>query len=156
MKAAAALLALAVLPVNLVAAQAPSAAGITVTAPWLRATPRGAPVAGGYATITNTGTAPDRLVGASIPMAPKGEIHSMSMENGVMHMERLDKGLAIAPGATVSLTPGGYHLMFLKPKTLLKEGETVKGSLTFEKAGTIPVTFPVAGFGAKDAPGARR
>ena len=128
---------------------------IVVSSPWLRATPKGASVAGGYATITNTGAGPDRLVGASLPMAPKGEIHSMSMANGVMHMERLDKGLPIAPGATVALTPGGYHLMFIKPKTQLTEGETVKGTLTFEKAGPVAVTFPVAGFGAKEAPGGK-
>lgn len=127
---------------------------ILVSSPWIRAMPRGAPVAGGYATITNKGTTPDRLLGASIPTAPKGEVHSMTMQNGVMHMERLDKGLSVAPGATVTLTPGGYHLMFLKPKSQLKEGESVKGSLTFARAGTVPVTFAVAGMAAKAAPGA--
>ncbi len=129
-----------------------SAGDLAVTSPWLRATPKNATVAGGYATITNKGTTPDRLLGASLPMAPEGQVHSMSMADGVMHMERLDKGLAVAPGATVSLTPGGYHLMFLKPKTQLKEGDTVQGTLNFEKAGKVPVTFPVAGFGAKAAP----
>lgn len=133
----------------------PAGAGtIEVTAPWLRATPKNASVAGGYATIKNTGTMPDRLLGASLPMAPEGQVHSMSMADGVMHMERLAKGLAIAPGATVSLTPGGYHLMFLKPKAQLKEGETVQGALNFEHAGKVVVLFPVAGFGAKAAPGA--
>lgn len=131
-----------------------TAADLTVTAPWLRATPRNASVAGGYATITNNGTAPDRLLGASLPIAPEGQVHAMSMTNGVMHMGRLDQGLAIAPGATVRLTPGGDHLMFLNPKAPLKEGDTVKGSLRFEKAGTIAVTFAVAGIGAKAAPGA--
>lgn len=125
---------------------------IVVSSPWLRATPKNASVAAGYVTLSNKGTAPDRLLGASLPMAPDGQVHSMSMANGVMRMERLDKGLPIAPGATVSLTPGGYHLMFLKPTAMLKEGETVKGTLTFERAGKVDVTFPVAGFGAKEAP----
>ena len=131
----------------------PSASGISVTDPWLRATPHSAPVAGGYVTITNTGTSPDRLMGASLPMAPEGQVHSMSMSNGVMHMERLDKGLEIPPGKTVTLTPGGYHLMFIKPTSQLKPGESVAGTLTFEKAGTIKVTFAVAGMAAKAAPG---
>ena len=135
------------------AAPKSAAPGIVVSAPWLRATPHGAPVAGGYATITNKGTAPDRLVGASLPIAPSGEIHEMSMDHGVMHMARLDKGLEIAPGATVTLTPGGYHLMFQKPTVQLKQGESLKGSLTFANAGTIPVTFAVAGMAAKSAPG---
>ena len=135
-----------------VAAQ-PDTPGITVSAPWLRATPRGAPVAGGYATITNKGATPDSLIGASIPIAPLGEIHAMSMDHGIMHMTRLDKGLALAPGQTVTLTPDGYHLMFQKPTAQLKPGEIMKGSLTFAKAGTIPVTFAVAGMAAKSAPG---
>lgn len=126
---------------------------IVVSSPWLRAAPKNASVAGGYATITNKGASPDRLVGASIPMAPKAEIHSMSMGGGIMQMKRLAKGLPIAPGATVDLTPGGYHLMFTYPKAPIKEGDSIKGTLIFEKAGQIPVTFPVAGFGAKAAPG---
>ena len=132
-----------------------AASDITVTSPWLRATPKHASVAGGYATITNTGTAPDRLIGASLPMAPKGEIHEMSMADGVMHMRRLDDGLAIPAGATVSLTPGGYHLMFVKPTAQLDEGQSVPGTLTFAKAGKVAVTFPVAGFGAKGPPAAK-
>ncbi len=132
----------------------PALAGdIEVSHPWLRATPHGAPVAGGYATIVNHGRTPDHLIGASLPMAPQGEVHSMSMTNGIMHMARLAEGLVIAPGATVTLTPGGYHLMFPKPTAQLKEGEQVGGSLTFAKAGTIAVTFPVAGMAAKAAPG---
>ena len=130
-----------------------TANGILVKDAWLRATPHGAPVAGGYATITNAASAPDRLVSASLSSAPKGEVHAMSMENGVMHMSRLDQGLDIAPGATVTLKPGGFHLMFLNPSAPLKEGETVKGTLTFAKAGVIPVTFAVAGMAAKGAPG---
>ena len=35
--------------------------------PWARATPKGAPVAGGFMRIENTGTVPDRLVGGSLP-----------------------------------------------------------------------------------------
>ena len=131
-----------------------AAAGqIEVASPWLRATPHGAPVAGGYATIVNHGATPDRLIGASIPMAPTGEVHAMTMANGIMHMARLPDGLTIAPGATVSLKPGGYHLMFLKPTAQLKEGQHIAGSLTFAKAGSVDVTFVVAGMAATAAPG---
>ena len=137
----------------LVFAALPAFAGdIEVQHPWLRATPKGAPVAGGYATIVNHGVAQDRLVGASLAVAPDGEVHEMSMTNGIMHMARLPDGLAIAPGATVSLTPGGHHLMFEKPSAPLKQGQSVAGSLVFAKAGRIAVTFAVAGIGARDAP----
>ena len=130
-------------------------APITVSHPWLRATPRTAPVAGGYATITNHGSAPDTLVSASLPIAKDGQIHSMTMNNGIMEMRRLDDGLVIAPGATVTLRPGGDHLMFINPTAQLKEGESMKGSLTFKKAGTVPVTFAVGGMAARSAPGTK-
>ena len=128
---------------------------ITLSHPWLRATPRTAPVAGGYVTLTNNGKEPDTLVSASLPMAPEGQVHTMTMKNGVMAMRRLDDGLAIAPGATVTLRPGGDHLMFLKPTAQLKEGESVAGTLTFRHAGTVPVTFAVGGMAAKIAPGTK-
>lgn len=140
-------------PGRVAAEPAPAAKGIVVKDAWLRATPNGAKVAGGYATITNAGATPDTLVAASIPDAAAGEIHTMSMENGVMHMGRLEHGLTIAPGATVSLKPGGDHLMFMNPAAALREGTTVSGSLTFEKAGTMPVVFTVGGMAAKSAPG---
>ena len=150
---AAALIALGSIGVATVGAAAGSAPWIVVKDPWLRATPNGAKVVGGYVTITNTGTSPDTLVGASISAAPTGEIHTMSMENGVMHMGRLEHGLAIAPGATVTLKPGGDHLMFLSPTAPIKEGVSVIGSLTFAKAGVRPVAFAVGGMAAKVAPG---
>ena len=128
------------------------AADIEVRDAWLRATPKNASVVGGYATIVNHGSAPDRLVGASIPMALDGQIHEMSMANGVMHMGRLADGLALPPGATVELTPSHYHLMFEKPSAPLKAGQSVVGSLTFAKAGKVAVSFAVAGFGATHAP----
>lgn len=139
----------------LLATTAAQAGDIEVRDAWLRATPKNASVAGGYATIVNHGGVPDTLVAASLPMAPDGQIHEMSMANGVMHMGRLPAGLAIPPGATVTLTPGHYHLMFEKPSAQLKAGQTVVGSLTFAKAGKVDVTFAVAGLGATQAPGAK-
>lgn len=141
--------------VGAAAAQATDATpSISIKDAWIRATPNGAKVAGGYATITNTGGAGDRLVSASIPPAPNGEVHEMSMDGGIMRMRTLDKGLEIPPGGTITLQPSGYHIMFINPTAPLKEGETLAGTLTFEKAGTIPVTFAVAGMGAKAAPSA--
>ena len=133
-------------------ATAALAGDIEVRDAWLRATPKNASVAGGYATIVNHGSAPDRLVGASLPIAPDGQVHEMSMTNGIMHMGRLADGLLVAPGATVTLTTGGYHLMFENPSAPLKAGQNVVGSLTFAKAGKVAVTFAVAGIGATHAP----
>ena len=133
---------------------APVKAGdLTIEQPWMRATPAGAKVAGGYVRVTNTGKEPDRLVGAAIPLAGRGVIHSMTMEGGIMKMALVQGGLAVKPGETVELKPGGYHLMFEDLTGAPKAGDSVQGSLTFERAGTVPVTFTVAPIGAQ-APGA--
>ena len=115
--------------------------------PWSRATPGGAKVGGGYLSITNTGAAPDRLVGGSFPLASKVEVHEMRMEGDVMRMKPVEGGLEIKPGATVELKPGGYHLMFMDLKEPLKEGQKVKGTLVFEKAGSVEVEYAVRGMG---------
>ncbi|MGY2051306.1 DUF1775 domain-containing protein [Methylobacterium sp. JK268] len=131
------------------AAAPPIKAGdLTIEGPWLRATPGGAKVAGGYLRVTNTGSAPDRLVGASIPLAARGEVHEMSTANGVMRMAPVEGGLAIKPGETVELKPGGYHLMFMDLSAPVRAGEPVSGTLTFERAGTVPVSFQVGAIGA--------
>lgn len=121
---------------------------LTITAPWTRVTPKGAKVAGGYVRITNTGSEPDRLIGGAFDLSARVEVHEMSVEGGVMRMRELGKGLEIAPGASVELKPGGYHLMFMDMTGALEAGKPVKGRLVFEKAGSIEVEFRVAPLGA--------
>ena len=125
------------------------AGSLVIGYPWSRATPGGAKIAGGYLTITNTGTEPDRLVGGSIPQAGKFEIHEMKMDGDVMKMRPLPNGLEIKPGETVRLEPSGYHVMFVDLTQPLKQGGTVKGQLIFEKAGTVEVEYKVEAIGAK-------
>ena len=98
------------------AAEEVKAGDLVITQAWSRATPGGAKVAGGYLTIENKGTAPDRLIGGSAAIAGKFEVHEMTMDEGVMTMRPLDKGLEIAPGKTVKLAPGGYHVMLMDLK----------------------------------------
>jgi copper(I)-binding protein len=123
--------------------------------PWARATPKGASVAGGYLKITNNGTEPDRLVGGSTSVAGRFEIHEMSMDNGVMRMRPLKDGLEIKPGQTVEFKPGSYHLMFLDLKQPIKEGDRVKGTLDFQKAGHIDVEYAAVGVGGTPGGGAK-
>lgn len=128
------------------------AGDLVISQPWSRATPGGAKVAGGYLVIENKGTAPDRLIGGSADIAGKFEIHEMAVENGVMKMRALDKGLTIEPGKTVKFAPGGYHLMLQDLKGPFKQGDKVPVTLQFEKAGKVAVTLDVQGVGAQ-APG---
>src|SRR5438067_12352152 len=84
------------------------AGDLVISQAWSRATPGGAKVAGGYLTIENKGAAADKLVSVSAEIAGKAEVDEMAMENGVMKMRLLDKGLVIDPGKTVNFAPGGY------------------------------------------------
>jgi copper(I)-binding protein len=124
---------------------------LTVTSPWTRATPGGAKIAGGYLKITNHGASADRFVGVKSDTSDRVEIHEMSMSDGVMKMRPLPNGLEIKPGETVELKSGGYHLMFMDLKRPLKQGDTLKATLQFEKAGSLDVDFKVNALGATGA-----
>lgn len=128
------------------------AGALRIDHPWSRATPGGAKVGGGYLVIENTGASADRLVSVSAPsIAGRSEIHEMAVTNGVMTMRPLDSGIAIAPGAKVQFKPGGYHIMFMELKQPLKQGDSIKGRLTFEKAGPVEVEFKVEAVGARSS-----
>ncbi len=125
---------------------------IHVHHPWMRATPKGAKVGGGYMTISNSGTTPDRLVGGSASVATRFAIHEMTMDHDVMKMRALDNGIEIKPGATVDLNGESLHVMLEGLKQPLQQGQRIKGTLVFEKAGTIDIEYVVEGLGAKSAP----
>jgi copper(I)-binding protein len=121
---------------------------IVIAQPWSRATPAGAKIAVGYMVITNNGTEADRLVGGSSG-AGAVEVHEMAMKNGVMTMRPVSGGLQIEPGKSVTLAPGGNHLMFTDVKAPLKQGDKLKATLEFAKAGQVDVTFDVQSIGAQ-------
>lgn len=121
---------------------------ITIKQPWIRATPNGAEVAGGYVSIVNTGKTADRLVGGSVDGAATFEFHEMSMDGNVMRM-RATGPLDIPAGSTVTLAPSSRHIMFTGLRHGLTKGQPVSGTLVFEHAGTIPVRFSVEAIGAK-------
>ena len=125
---------------------------LEIAQPWTRATAPTAKAGGGYVTITNKGTTPDRLIAARSAASAKVEIHEMKMDGNVMRMRELDKGLEIPPGATVTLAPGHFHLMMMGLKGPLKQGEKVPVTLVFEKAGSIEGELAVLAMGATRAP----
>lgn len=131
-----------------------SLGSIQIGNPWTRATPKGADIAGAYMTLSNKGTAPDRLIGGSSPVAGRFELHLMTVEDGVMKMRPVDGGLEVKPGATVELKPGSFHIMLMGLKQPLEKGQKVKGTLVFEKAGTVEIEYAVEALGASSpAPG---
>lgn len=125
---------------------------LVITAPWVRATPKGAKVAGGYMKITNGGKQRDRLVGGSFVLAGRFEVHEMAVSEGVMRMRHLAQGLEIKPGETVEIKPGGYHVMFMQLREGVSMGDPLKGTLVFEKAGTVEIEYAIAPIGARTPP----
>ena len=116
---------------------------IVISHPWARQSPMGADVAAGFMTITNNGKEADRLVKATASVTPTVQLHEMKMEGDVMKMSEVPGGIVIPAGATVELKPKSLHVMFMGLKAPVKEGETITGTLTFEKAGTVDVDYDV-------------
>lgn len=126
---------------------------LDIAHPWSRATPTGAPVAGGFLTITNSGAA-DRLLSAASDASDKVEVHEMAVIDGVMKMRPLDKGVEVPASGKLELKPGSYHIMFIGLRKPFVKGDKVKGRLTFEKAGSIDVEFSVEDMAVKMNPAA--
>ena len=122
--------------------------------PWARATPPGTTVSGGFLTVRNLGDRDDRLVEVRSSASREVQIHEVRSDGGMMRMRPLVNGLVIPAGASVSLQPGGYHLMFLQPQRPFAGGDVVVATLVFEHAGDVEVSFQVRGEAARDAAGA--
>lgn len=120
---------------------------IAVTAPWTRAAGQNGTGAG-FLAIANRGTAPDRLVGASSPLARITEIHTHIREGDILRMRPV-AAVDLPPGETVTLQPGGFHLMLIGLKQPLIQGQTVPVTLRFERAGEVEVTLAIQPAGAR-------
>lgn len=126
-----------------VAARAFRKGDLTISAPWTRQTAAGQSVGGGFMIIANSGVQADQLVDGTSPAAERVEIHSMSLEGGVMRMRHLNGGLAIPPRGSVALEPGGYHIMLIGLKRPLALGARVPVTLHFRRAGRVEISLAV-------------
>ncbi len=103
-------------------------AQVTVTDPWVRATIPAQQATGAFMQLSSkTGS---RLVAVSSPLATT-EIHEMAIQDNVMRMRQI-AGLDLPAGQTVTLKPGGYHVMFFDLKNQIKEGDVIPLTLVFE------------------------
>lgn len=144
--ALAALLAASLLPVEPVHAQDYKLGALEIGHPWAR--PSTARTGAAYLTVRNGGTEADALLRVETSAAEKAEIHEMKMEGTIMRMRSVER-LALPAGETVTLAPGGLHIMLIGLKGPLKEGETLPLRLVFEKAGTIEVSAAIQMPGAR-------
>ncbi len=106
-------------------------------------TPPNARNAGGFLSIYNYSSEPDRLISASSPIAERVELHTMTMENDVMRMRELEDGIELPANAQVDLEPGGLHVMFINLSQPFVEGEEVPVTLTFANGDEQEIVLPV-------------
>ena len=99
-----------------------SAADVKIANAWARATAPGQKTAVVYMDVRSDADA--ALVGATSPLAARVELHTMSMEGGVMRMRPLER-VVLPARKTVKLAPNGAHLMLVDVSRPLKAGERV-------------------------------
>lgn len=114
---------------------------VSVKDAWIRGTVQGQSATGAFMELTGKSNA--RLVGVASPAAKTAEVHSMTMEKGVMKMFPVD-GIDLPAGKPVKLAPGGYHVMLVDLLKPLNAGDRVPLKLTFELANRKRETVDLA------------
>lgn len=133
------------IPYLLLLAACSSSADVSISNAWVRENAPGQKVGAAYMTLKSPEKSKLVYVEA-LDAAGVVEIHSMTMNNGVMKMRMLEE-LILEPKQSVALKPGSFHLMLMDLKKPLKAGDNIKFRLCFkDESGTITdqfVTLPV-------------
>lgn len=128
-------------------AETTSVGHISIHDAWARASLGAAPNSAAYMVLETAGEQPDRLVGASSPVAERVELHAHMMDGDIARMRPVD-AIEVAPGGATVLQPGGVHLMLVGLKQTLAAGETLPLTLRFEHAGEVTLDVAVRPIGA--------
>lgn len=104
---------------------------VTVKDAWVRAPAPGQKVAGAYMVLVSSTDL--TLTAVTSPAAARAELHSTSMEEGVMRMRPV-ASIELASKKAVKLAPGGLHIMLIDVKQPLKTGDKVPLTLTVQPA----------------------
>lgn len=117
---------------------------VFIETPHAFSTAEGAKNGAAFMMIKNNGTDPDKLVSVSGDVSDIVELHETFIDpaDNTMMMRKTD-GIEIAAGQSVELKAAGHHVMLIGLKAPLVEGTTFPLTLTFEKAGAVPVTVSV-------------
>lgn len=117
-------------------------ADMEVSDAWVRDAPPGAPMLAAYLTLHNRGAQDRVLVEVRSRAFPHVMLHSSEVIDGVARMHQLDK-LVIPAHATVTLEPGGMHLMMPTPEPPLSVGDEVEFELLFGDGSELAVQAEV-------------
>lgn len=104
---------------------------VTVKDAWVRAPAPGQRVAGAYMELVSR--TPMALTAVASSAAARVELHSTSMEGGVMKMRPVAR-IELPAGKAVRLAPGGLHIMLVDIRQPLKPGNRVPLVLTVQSA----------------------
>ena len=137
-----AICAAALAPLLLVAATAHAQGKLGVFDAWIRAAPPGVPMMAGYATLKNTGDAPISVLTVQSDAFRQSSIHQTMIEHGVAKMRETPR-IDLAPGATVTLKPGGAHLMLVDPRHAIGKGEKVRMVFLLADGARVETYFEV-------------
>ena len=102
---------------------------VTARDAWVRGTVPAQKSTGAFMTLLSSEDA--KLVGVATPAARRTEMHTTTMQSGVMQMQAME-AIELPAGKPVQLRPGGHHLMLLGLTGALKEGDAVPLVLTIE------------------------
>jgi len=121
------------------------AENISVNEAWARATFALAKTGAVYMTIHNDSQSDVSLIKASVApsTAAMTQIHHTIMKDEMMVMQELEEGITIAKGQSISLAPGGLHIMLMGLTGPLKAGESVDLTLYFSDESTLLTKVPV-------------
>jgi hypothetical protein len=144
------ILVLSVLAVMPVLAGEP-AANIQVANPYVRAVPPGQPNSAAFMELTNPGEADRALIAASSAAAETVELHTHTMVDGMMQMRRVER-IDLPAGETVTLAPGGLHVMLIGLTVPLAPGDRIALTLTFDEGSEEQVSAPVRAIAAVPMP----
>ena len=122
-------------------AATPSPVAVRVEHAWIRWLPANLPSAG-YAVIVNDSDTPLRLTDVRSTDYGMVMLHRSLLANSDSRMEMVSS-LEIPAHASVTLAPGGYHLMLSQPTRTLKPGDKVPMTLEFAGGAELQADFSV-------------
>lgn len=121
--------------------------GILVVHPWTKeSVGKNAAV---YMSLENKGDEVDRLIGVETELAEEAELHTHLVENNVVRMRRVE-AFEVHPGTPTVLKQGSHHIMLIRLKKPLREGELAPLTLVFERAGKIKVEAYIEAWAESD------
>lgn len=121
---------------------------VTVADPWVKAADKGMTAA--FGTLTNTGSSTANIVSASTPDSSSMELHEVVDNNGQMVMQPVQGGFEVPANGTLTLEPGGYHLMLMDVTTPIKAGDEVPFTLSCADGSTVDFTAQAREFKGGD------